>query len=63
MSRPSLLVAAVSLIGARAGWWPPSACGPKVLALAGDQVSIIDIGDNVAYPGFIYAHAHWIGAC
>ncbi len=32
-----------------------------VLALAGDQVPVIDIGDNVAYPGFIDAHAHWIG--
>lgn len=33
----------------------------EVLALAGDQVPIIDIGRNVAYPGFIDAHAHWIG--
>ena len=32
-----------------------------VLALAGEQVPVIDIGDNVAYPGFIDAHAHWIG--
>ncbi|MEO6350171.1 MAG: amidohydrolase family protein [Candidatus Limnocylindrales bacterium] len=32
-----------------------------VLALAGDAVPIIDIGDNVVYPGFIDAHAHWIG--
>jgi len=32
-----------------------------VLALAGDEVPIIDIGRNVAYPGFIDAHAHWIG--
>ena len=32
-----------------------------VLALAGDDVAIIDIGGNVAYPGFIDAHAHWIG--
>jgi len=32
-----------------------------VLALAGDEVPIIDIGQNVAYPGFIDAHAHWIG--
>ncbi len=32
-----------------------------VLALAGDQVPIVDIGRNVAYPGFIDAHAHWIG--
>ena len=33
----------------------------EVLALAGDQVPIVDIGRNVAYPGFIDAHAHWIG--
>ncbi len=32
-----------------------------VLALAGNEVPIIDIGQNVAYPGFIDAHAHWIG--
>ena len=32
-----------------------------VLALAGDDVPVIDIGTNVAYPGFIDAHAHWIG--
>jgi predicted amidohydrolase YtcJ len=32
-----------------------------VLALAGDQVPVMDIGPNVAYPGFIDAHAHWIG--
>ncbi len=33
----------------------------EVLAAAGDQVPVIDIGQNVAYPGFIDAHAHWIG--
>ena len=33
----------------------------EVLALAGDEVPVIDIGSNVAYPGFIDAHAHWIG--
>jgi predicted amidohydrolase YtcJ len=33
----------------------------EVLALAGDQVPVIDIGQNVAYPGFIDTHAHWIG--
>ena len=34
----------------------------EVLALAGDdQVPVVDIGENVAYPGFIDAHAHWIG--
>ncbi len=32
-----------------------------VMALAGDGVPLIDIGQNVAYPGFIDAHAHWIG--
>jgi hypothetical protein len=33
----------------------------EVLRLAEDQVPVIDIGDGVAYPGFIDAHAHWIG--
>ncbi|MEX0625632.1 MAG: amidohydrolase family protein [Chloroflexota bacterium] len=33
----------------------------EVLALAGDHVPVMDIGQNVAYPGFIDAHAHWIG--
>jgi predicted amidohydrolase YtcJ len=33
----------------------------EVLAVAGDQVPVADIGSNVAYPGFIDAHAHWIG--
>ena len=33
----------------------------EVLSLACDDVPIIDIGDGVAYPGFIDAHAHWIG--
>ena len=33
----------------------------EVLALAGEEVPVIDIGENVAYPGFIDAHAHWIG--
>ncbi len=32
-----------------------------VLAAACDEVPIVDIGENVAYPGFIDAHAHWIG--
>jgi len=32
-----------------------------VVAMAGDEVPVIDIGENVAYPGFIDAHAHWIG--
>jgi predicted amidohydrolase YtcJ len=33
----------------------------EVMAHAGDEVQVVDIGDNVAYPGFIDAHAHWIG--
>jgi predicted amidohydrolase YtcJ len=33
----------------------------EVLAAAGERVPVIDIGDNLAYPGFIDAHAHWIG--
>jgi predicted amidohydrolase YtcJ len=33
----------------------------EVLAVASDQVPVMDIGRNVAYPGFIDAHAHWIG--
>jgi hypothetical protein len=32
-----------------------------VLALAGDHVPVVDLGENVAHPGFIDAHAHWIG--
>jgi predicted amidohydrolase YtcJ len=33
----------------------------EVMAIAGDEVPMIDIGQNVAYPGFVDAHAHWIG--
>ena len=33
----------------------------EVLAAAGDGVRVMDIGEGVAYPGFIDAHAHWIG--
>jgi len=33
----------------------------EVLELAAEGVPVIDIGENVAYPGFIDAHAHWIG--
>jgi predicted amidohydrolase YtcJ len=33
----------------------------EVLERAGEQVPVVDIGSNVAYPGFIDAHAHWIG--
>jgi predicted amidohydrolase YtcJ len=33
----------------------------EVLAVAGADVPVVDIGENVAYPGFIDAHAHWIG--
>ncbi len=29
--------------------------------LACDDVPVIDLGQSVAYPGFIDAHAHWIG--
>ena len=32
-----------------------------VVGLACDGVRVIDIGDGVAYPGFIDAHAHWVG--
>jgi hypothetical protein len=32
-----------------------------VMAAAEDTVPVVDIGANVAYPGFIDAHAHWIG--
>ncbi len=32
-----------------------------VLAAAGDGIPVVDIGDSVGYPGFIDAHAHWIG--
>ena len=33
----------------------------EILGRAGDGVRVVDIGGNVAYPGFIDAHAHWIG--
>jgi predicted amidohydrolase YtcJ len=33
----------------------------EVLALAGDGIPVVDIGANVAYPGFVDAHTHWIG--
>jgi hypothetical protein len=33
----------------------------EVLAMAGEGVPVVDIGSNVAYPGFVDAHAHWIG--
>jgi predicted amidohydrolase YtcJ len=33
----------------------------EIMALAGDEMPVVDIGSNVAYPGFIDAHAHWIG--
>jgi predicted amidohydrolase YtcJ len=32
-----------------------------VLALACEGVAVVELGDNVAYPGFIDAHAHWVG--
>ena len=36
--------------------------GPRdeVLARAGQEMPVLDIGQSVAYPGFIDAHAHWI---
>ena len=33
----------------------------EVLGRAGDPVPVFDIGDATAYPGFVDAHAHWIG--
>ena len=33
----------------------------SVLEMAGDSVPVVELGDAVAYPGFIDAHAHWIG--
>ena len=33
----------------------------EVMAVADEVVPVVDIGANVAYPGFIDAHAHWIG--
>jgi len=32
----------------------------EMLARAGQGTPVLDIGQNVAYPGFIDAHAHWI---
>jgi predicted amidohydrolase YtcJ len=33
----------------------------EVLEIAGEEIPVVDIGASVAYPGFIDAHAHWIG--
>jgi predicted amidohydrolase YtcJ len=33
----------------------------EVLAVAGDSIGVIELDEAVAYPGFIDAHAHWIG--
>jgi len=33
----------------------------EVMTLADDATEVIDLGSNVAYPGFIDAHSHWIG--
>ena len=33
----------------------------SVMSHAGPSTPVIDLGDNVAYPGFVDAHAHWIG--
>jgi predicted amidohydrolase YtcJ len=32
-----------------------------VLVRAGGHALIVELGSNVAYPGFIDTHAHWIG--
>ena len=32
-----------------------------VMAAAGADAQVIDLGDNVLYPGFVDAHSHWIG--
>jgi predicted amidohydrolase YtcJ len=32
-----------------------------VMAYAGDSTQVIDLGGNVAYPGFVDSHSHWIG--
>ena len=33
----------------------------EVLARGCEGVAVVELGDSVAYPGFIDAHAHWIG--
>jgi predicted amidohydrolase YtcJ len=33
----------------------------SVTSYAGPSTPVIDLGANVAYPGFVDAHAHWIG--
>lgn len=33
----------------------------EVMPLADGSTRIVELGSNVAYPGFIDAHAHWIG--
>jgi len=33
----------------------------EVVASADEEMPVIELGENVAYPGFIDAHAHWIG--
>jgi predicted amidohydrolase YtcJ len=33
----------------------------EVQSVAGSHVPVIDIGEHIAYPGFIDSHAHWIG--
>ncbi|MEO7294734.1 MAG: amidohydrolase family protein [Candidatus Limnocylindria bacterium] len=33
----------------------------EVMARACEGIAVVDIGENVAYPGLIDAHAHWIG--
>jgi hypothetical protein len=33
----------------------------QVMAVAGEDVPVVDMGSSFAYPGFIDAHSHWIG--
>jgi predicted amidohydrolase YtcJ len=33
----------------------------EVMSLADGETRVIDLGPNVAYPGFVDAHSHWIG--
>ena len=33
----------------------------SVMSHTGPSTPVFDLGDNIAYPGFVDAHAHWIG--
>jgi predicted amidohydrolase YtcJ len=33
----------------------------SVMGHAGPSTTVLDLGDNIAYPGFVDAHSHWIG--